>query len=82
MLYTGLCAYKGPGGPSIALGGMEVIDLQQKCAVHQVPVQLWFPATGAVMTQNPSYFELMPDDRIRAYFMPDDNESTIFVYEA
>jgi hypothetical protein len=82
MLYTGLCAYKRPGGPSMVLGGLEVVDLQKKCAVHQAPVQLWSPATGAVMTQNPSFFELMPDNRIRAYFMPDDNASTIFVYEA
>jgi len=82
MLYTGLCVYKRPGGPSMVLGGLEVVDLQKKCAVYQIPVQLWSPATGAVMTQNPSFFELMPDNRIRAYFMPDDNVSTIFVYES
>ena len=82
MLYTGLSVYRRPGGQSMALGGLEIVDLEKGCAVHQVPVQLWSPATGAVMTQNPSFFELMPDDRIRAYFMPDDNVSTIFVYEA
>jgi hypothetical protein len=82
MLYTGLSVYRRPGGQSIALGGLEIVDLQRGCAVHQVPVQLWSPVTGAVMTQNPSFFELMPDDRIRAYFMPDDNASTIYVYEA
>lgn len=81
MLYTGLSVYRRPGGSSVALGGLDIIDLERGVPVHQVPVQLWSPMTGAVMTQNPSYFELMPDDRIRAYFMPDDNESTLYVYE-
>src|SRR5689334_5456576 len=81
MLYTGLSMYKRPGGQPMVLGGLEIVDLEKGCAVHQVPIQLWSPATGAVMTQNPSFFELMPDDRIRAYFMPDDNESTLYVYE-
>jgi hypothetical protein len=82
MLYTGLSVYRRPGGQSMVLGGLEIVDLEKGCAVHQLPIQLWSPMTGAVMTQNPSYFELMPDNMIRAYFMPDDNESTIFVYEA
>ncbi|MBN9381806.1 MAG: hypothetical protein J0H74_13635 [Chitinophagaceae bacterium] len=82
MLYTGLSVYKRPGGQSLPLGGLEIVDLEKACAVHQVPVQLWSPVTGAVMTQNPSFFELMPDERVRAYFIPDDNVSTIFVYEA
>jgi len=81
MLYTGLVAYKGPGGNKFALGGVEIVDLEKGLAVHQVPVQCWSPVTGAVMTQNPSFFELAEGDKIRAHFMPDDNESTIFVYE-
>jgi hypothetical protein len=82
MLYTGLSVYKRSGNQVFALGGIEIVDLDKGLAVHQVPVQLWSPATGAVMTQNPSFFELLPDGRVRAYFMPDDNESTIYVYEA
>jgi hypothetical protein len=82
MLYTGLASYHKPGGAPFALGGIEIVDLAKSQAVHQLPVQLWSPATGAVMTQNPSFFELTAEGKIRAYFMPDDNESTIFVYEA
>jgi len=82
MLYTGLSVYKRPGGQSMALGGLEIVDLEKGLPVHQVPVQLWSPVTGAVITQNPSFFELLPDNRVRAYFMPDDNDSTIYVYEA
>jgi hypothetical protein len=82
MLYTGLSVYKRSGAQALALGGLEIVDLDKGLAVHQVPVQLWSPVTGAAMTQNPSFFELLPDNRIRGYFMPDDNESTIYVYEA
>ena len=82
MLYTGLSAYKKPGGNTFALGGMEIVDLGKSQPIHQVPIQLWSPSSGAVMTQNPSFFELTEENKVRAYFMPDDNESTIFVYEA
>ena len=81
IVYTGLSTYKKPDGTRIAVGGIEVVDIEKKLAVHQVPVNLWSPVTGAVITQNPSFFELN-GDKLRAYFMPDDNESTIFVYEA
>ena len=33
------------------------------------------------MTQNPFWIEPMTNG-IRAYFMPDDDKSTLFVYEA
>ena len=82
MLYTGLSVYRRPGGQAMALGGLEIVDLEKGLPVHQVPLQLWSPVTGAVMTQNPSFFQLMPDNRLRAYFMPDDNDSTLYVYEA
>jgi len=81
MLYTGLNAYKRPGGNTFALGGIDIVDLSKSQPVHQVPLQLWSPASGAVMTQNPSFFELTEGGKVRGYFMPDDNESTIFVYE-
>ncbi|NLR82388.1 DUF6454 family protein [Chitinophaga eiseniae] len=82
MLYTGLSTYKRHGKPSFSLGGIEIIDLEKYQPLHQVPVELWSPATDAVMTQNPSFFELGEGDKVRGYFMPDDNESTLFVYEA
>ncbi|MHA4807483.1 DUF6454 family protein [Flavitalea flava] len=81
MLYTGLAGYKKPDGKGFALGGLEIVDLDKKSAVHQTPVQQWSPVTGAVMTQNPSFFEYTAEDKIRAYYMPDDNDSTLYVYE-
>ena len=82
MLYTGLTSYKRAGKPTFSLGGIEIVDLSKGLAVHQVPVQLWSPDTDSVMTQNPSFFEAAEGNKLRGYFMPDDNESTLFVYEA
>jgi len=80
VVYTGLNAYKRPDGTRMAIGGIEVVDLRLGLPVHQVPVELWSPSTGTIITQNPSYFEVA-DQRLRACFMPDDNVSTIYVYE-
>jgi hypothetical protein len=81
MLYTGLTTYKTPQGTRFSLGGLEIIDLDKRLPVHQVPIQLWSPVSGAPMTQNPSFFELTAEHKIRAYFMPDDDDSIIYVYE-
>ncbi|MBS1664853.1 MAG: hypothetical protein JST68_27650 [Bacteroidetes bacterium] len=78
-VYTGLSAYKKPDGTRIAIGGIEVVNLEQSQPIHQVPVDLWSPS-GTIITQNPSYFELN-GETLRAYFMPDENDSTIFIYE-
>ena len=80
-VYTGLSTYKKPDGTRIAVGGIEVVDLRPGLPVHQVPVELWSPSTGAIITQNPSFFEVAGQN-LRGYFMPDDNTSTIFIYEA
>lgn len=80
IVYSGLGAYKKPDGTKMAIGGIEVVDTRLGLPVHQVPVDIWSPATGAIITQNPSYFEVV-GDRLRACFMPDDNVSTIYIYE-
>ena len=67
------------GGPSFRLGGLDVINLREGRPVHQVPVLLWTPA-GVVMTQNPIWIEAKADG-LRAYFMPEDNRSTIYIYD-
>ncbi|RFS26905.1 hypothetical protein DVR12_03725 [Chitinophaga silvatica] len=81
MLFTGLTKYKRPGKSTFSLGGFELVDLEKHQPIHQVPVELWSPVTDAVMTQNPSFFELGEGDKVRTYFMPDDDESTLYIYE-
>jgi len=82
MLYSGVATYKKPGDPVFSLGGLEIWDVLQGQVVHQVPIPLWSPKTGRVMTQNPCFLEAVAPNRVRAYFLPDDNESTLYVYEA
>ena len=41
---------------------------------------LWTPA-GLDMTHNPAWFEATGSG-LRGYFMPEDNASTLYVYEA
>ncbi|HEV7350037.1 DUF6454 family protein [Telluribacter sp.] len=79
MLCGGLKNYR-QGTSTFRLGGLELVDLTKQQPVHQVPVPLWAPS-GRPMTQNPFWLESTPGG-IRAYFVPDDNEATLFVYEA
>ena len=67
------------GGPPLALGGMDLVDLRRIRPVHQVPVPLWTEA-GLPLTRNPAWIE-RSGDGLRAYFMPEDNRSRLFVYD-
>ena len=61
------------------LGGLELVDLTAGRPVHQVPIQLWLPS-GQVMTENPFWIETT-ETGLRGYFMPEDDRSTIYVYD-
>lgn len=81
MLCAGLNNYKASAdGPVFRLGGFEIVDLKDNRPVFQMPVELWSPS-GLPMTQNPFWVE-PAGQGVRAYFMPDDDKSTLFVYEA
>lgn len=80
MLCSGLAAYRASAhGPAFQLGGWEIVDLADHRLVWQAPIALWTPA-GRVMTQNPFFAEATATG-VRAWFMPDDNHSTIYVYD-
>ena len=81
MLCSGLAGYRPPPpAPPFALGGWEMVDLRDHRPVWQSPIPLWTPA-GTVMTRNPFFVEPRPTG-VRAYFMPEDNRSTIYIYDA
>ncbi|MGZ6020935.1 MAG: DUF6454 family protein [Phenylobacterium sp.] len=81
MLCSGLAGYRGPTpGAPFQLGGWEIVDLADHRPAWQSPIPLWAPS-GRAMTQNPSYAEATASG-VRAWFMPDDNRSTIYVYDA
>ncbi len=61
-------------------GGFEIVDLAANQAIYQVPVELWTEG-GLPMTYNPFWIEATSNG-LRAYFMPEDEKSTLYVYEA
>lgn len=80
MLCTGVTEMRAPAGAApFRLGGIDLVNLKDGRAMHQVPVLLWTPG-GLSMTQNPVWLE--PDgDGLRAYFIPEDDNSTLYIYE-
>jgi hypothetical protein len=67
------------GAPPFRLGGLELVDLREGRPIHQVPVLLW-TAGGLAMTHNPVWIE-PSGSGLRAYFMPEDDSSTLYVYD-
>jgi hypothetical protein len=80
MLCTGVTELRqSAGAPPFRLGGMDLVDLTDGRPIHQVPVLLWTPG-GLDMTHNPVWIE--PHGAgLRAYFMPEDDKSTLYVYD-
>ncbi len=61
-------------------GGIDLIDLESVEMVRHVPVLLYTPGiVKRVLTQNPTYLELR-EDRLKLYFVPEDNDSTLYVF--
>ena len=80
MLCTGVTEIgQAPGAPPFRLGGIDLVDLDDGRPVHQVPVLLW-TAGGLDMTHNPVWLEPSTTG-LRGYFMPEDDRSTLYVYE-
>jgi hypothetical protein len=80
MLCTGVTELRQTAdGPLFRLGGLDLVDLRDGRPLHQVPVLLWTP-TGLDMTHNPAWFEVTATG-LRGYFMPEDNRSTLYIYE-
>jgi hypothetical protein len=80
MLCTGVTELRqAPDAPPFRLGGLDLIDLRDGRPRHQVPVLLWTPR-GMDMTHNPVWLEPSTAG-LRGYFMPDDEKSTLYIYE-
>lgn len=81
MVCSGLNNYTPPAeAPAFRLGGIEIVDLTDNRPSHQVPISLW-SESGLPMTQNPFFLETT-DEGLRAYFIPDDGDAVMYVYEA
>lgn len=81
-LCGGLQGYSMPGGRGeMTLGGLELIDLDAGVPVWQLPLPL-YAAPGIPMTRNPFYAAPNADGSLRFYFAPEDDTSSIYVYDA
>lgn len=80
MLCTGVTALRQTtGAPPFQLGGIDLVSLEDGRPLHQVPVPLW-TSGGLAMTQNPVWIE--PHGAgLRVYFMPEDDRSTLYIYD-
>ena len=80
MLCSGIAALpRGTGQRPVQLGGIDLVDLVTAAPLHQLPVGLSTPA-GESLTRNPSFFEAAEGGGVRAYFLPDDDKTTLYVY--
>lgn len=80
MLCTGVTELRtSAAAEPFRLGGLDLIDLRDGRPLHQAPVLLW-TAGGLDMTHNPAWIEAT-EKGLRAYFMPEDDSSTLYVYE-
>ena len=75
---SGLASYYKEG-TRLSLGGLELIDLKENRPIHQVPFPYW-TESGIPMTQNPVFLQVV-ESTIRLYAMPEDNKSTVYIYE-
>jgi hypothetical protein len=81
MVCTGVTEIRQSAAAALfRLGGIELVDLADGRPLHQVPVLLW-TSGGLDMTHNPVWLEPRGAS-LRAYFMPEDTRSTIYVYDA
>ena len=80
MLCTGVTEIRQTAdAPPFRLGGIDLVNLDDGRPVHQVPVLLWTPR-GMDMTHNPVWIEPTASG-LRAYFMPEDDTSTLYIYD-
>ena len=80
MLCSGVTEIRqSPEAVPFRLGGIDLVSLEDGRPLHQVPLLLW-TAGGMDMTHNPVWFEATAAG-LRGYFMPEDNKSTLYIYE-
>ena len=79
ILCSGVAEARTGSGAAFALGGLDLIDMADGRPLHQVPLLLWTPG-GMSLARNPVFLEPTATG-LRGYFMPEDNASTLYVYD-
>ncbi len=63
------------------LGALDLVDLESEEVIHQILVNFKSRKSDRLVTNNPMFLE-RDGARLRFYFAPDDDDTTVFVYEA
>ena len=79
MLCGGLSSYRDDSGSAFKLGGIDLIDLGSMQPEFQLPI-IQTTASGALLTQNPFYAEVNGAGDLMFYFVPEDDQSSLYVY--
>lgn len=74
-----LCGGVGTFG-NLSLGGLALVDLQTMLPLWEVPITLTSDL-GVTLTENPVDVQVV-EGKLRVWFMPDQHNSTLYVYEA
>lgn len=74
-LCMGVAVYN-VNGARFSLGGVELVEPNSGRPIHQTPIPLWTEA-GLDLAHNPVWIAAS----LRAYFMTEDDEIGLFVYD-
>ncbi|KAJ5913103.1 hypothetical protein N7504_001986 [Penicillium tannophilum] len=80
IMFCGGVATIESSSSSFNLGGIALVDLQTMLPLWEVPISLTSDL-GTSMTQNPIDIAVV-DGKLRIYCLPDQHNSTLYVYEA
>lgn len=70
---------QGSSTAKYELGGLALLDMKTMDMVHELPITLFSPQ-GHNVTRNPVYLE-NSDQGIKVYAIPDDEQSSMLIYE-
>lgn len=80
MLCSGIGELVIDNTHTFTVGGIELINLDSHQVEHRITVTNTTP-TGEFMVRNPSYFEFRSIGRSNFYFVPENNQSNLYIYE-
>ncbi|TMU87039.1 hypothetical protein FGG79_02545 [Bacillus sp. BHET2] len=82
MICSGMTEFhqQGSSEGKYELGGITLLDMKSMEIVHELPITMTSPQ-GHVVTRNPVYLE-NADKGITLYAVPDDDQSSMLIYEA
>lgn len=79
MLCSGVATI-GSGATAFNLGGIAIVDVETMLPLAEVPIAMT-SAKGVPVTENPVDASV-ENGRLRLYWLPDQHNSTLYIYEA